>query len=93
MNLEHIKQIAARHSVQRLELFGSAARGEMANDVDFLVRFKQMPALEHGRAYFALLKELRVELDKPIDLLEDEAIQNPFFLASIAADRRLIYAA
>ena len=93
MDFELLRQIAARHRVQQLELFGSAARGESFNDVDFLVRFQPMPPLEHGRAYFALLEELSLALNKPVDLLEDEAIKNKFFLESIAAHRKLIYAA
>ncbi len=93
MNLEQIQQIAARNRVQRLEIFGSASRGETANDFDFLVQFQPMPVLEHGRAYFALLEELRLALNKPIDLLEENAIENLFFLKSIAADRKEIYVA
>jgi uncharacterized protein len=93
MDFELLRQIAAKHQVQQLELFGSVARNETANDVDFLVRFLPMSALEHGRAYFALLEELQEALNKPIDLLDQEAITNRFFLQSIAPDRKVIYAA
>jgi uncharacterized protein len=93
MDYELLCQIAARHRVQQLELFGSVARNEKANDVDFLVRFLPMSALEHGRAYFALLDELQNALNTPVDLLDQEAVTNPFFLQSIASDRKVIYAA
>jgi uncharacterized protein len=91
--LESVRAIAAAHDVQRLELFGSTARGEVGRDFDFLVTFKPMPPLEHGRAYFALLANLEASLGRKVDLLELEAIRNPFFLAAIAADRALIYGA
>ena len=89
--LESVRAIAAAHGVQRLELFGSVARGEVGRDYDFLVTFKPIPPLEHGRAYFALLVSLEASLGRSVDLLELEAIRNPFFLAAIAADRALIY--
>ena len=50
-----------------------------------------MPALEHGRAYFALLYALELEVGK-VDLLELEVVKNPYFLESIKQDRVLLYA-
>ncbi len=91
--LQHHKSDLIALGVQRLELFGSAARGNTGHDLDFLVSFQPMPVLEHGRAYFALLERLQLALDLPIDLLEEVAIDNPFFLESIAKDRKLVYAA
>ena len=91
IHLEHLKAIAHQHRVKRLELFGSAARGEPADDHDFLVEFEPMPVLEHGRAYFALLHALELELGK-VDLIELEAVKNPYFLESIKQDRVLLYA-
>lgn len=91
IHFEHLKAIARQHRVKRLELFGSAARGESAHDHDFLVEFEPMPALEHGRAYFALLHALELEVGK-VDLIELEAIQNPYFLESILAERVLLFA-
>ena len=63
----------------------------MGRDDDFLVTFQPMPPLEHGRVYLALLASLEATLDRQVDLLELEAIRNPFSLAAIAADRTLMY--
>jgi uncharacterized protein len=89
--LEQLQAISRQHRVKRLELFGSAARGEPAYDHDFLVEFEPMPVLEHGRAYFALLHALELEVGK-VDLIELEAVKNPYFLESIKQDRVLLYA-
>jgi uncharacterized protein len=89
--LEQLQAISRQHRVKRLELFGSAARGEPARDHDFLVEFEPMPALDHGRAYFALLHALELEVGK-VDLIELEAVKNPYFLESIKQDRVLLYA-
>jgi predicted nucleotidyltransferase len=87
-------EIARQSRVKRLELFGSAARAEAApNDYDFLVEFEPMEPIEHGRMYFALLERLEEALGAPVDLLELEAVKNPYFLKAIAQDRVLVYAA
>ncbi|WP_337871567.1 nucleotidyltransferase domain-containing protein [Meiothermus sp.] len=91
-----LRQIARQNRVKRLELFGSAARGAEPNDYDFLVLFEPMEPmepLEHGRAYFRLKETLESALGKPVDLIEIEAVKNPYFLKSIAPDRMLVYAA
>ena len=93
MDATALQSAARAHHVRRLELFGSAARGGAPNDYDFLVVFDPLPPLEHGRAYLALLTELQHILGKPVDLLELEALRNPYFLQSIQSDRTLIYGA
>jgi predicted nucleotidyltransferase len=94
-------EIARQHRVKRLELFGSAAggqqsralRGSEPNDYDFLVQFEPMEPLEHGRAYFRLKEALEATLGKPVDLIELEAVKNPYFLKAIAPNRTVVYAA
>ncbi|MCS7069280.1 MAG: nucleotidyltransferase domain-containing protein [Meiothermus sp.] len=94
VELPLLRQIARQHRVKRLELFGSAARGEpIPSDYDFLVEFEPMEPLEHGRAYFRLLESLEQTLGASVDLVELEAIHNPYFLESIASERLLVYAA
>jgi uncharacterized protein len=93
MDVEAVRALARAHHVQRLELFGSAARGEVHHDYDFLVVFEPMPPLEHGRAYLSLWQKLEAVLQEKVDLIELEAVKNPFFLKSIEHDRTLLYAA
>ncbi len=91
--LQRLRTLAARAGVERLELFGSAARGVAEpHDFDFVVSFREMPPLEHGRAYLRLAAALEAELRAPVDLLEEEAIANPYFLRAIRDERVLIYA-
>ena len=90
--LQRLRELSARYQVARLELFGSAARGSAApHDFDFLVTFQDMPPLEHGRAYLRLAQALEDELSASVDLLEEEAISNPYFLSAISRERVLIY--
>jgi uncharacterized protein len=94
MNDKEVRVLAKKHRVKRLEVFGSAARGETKpNDYDFLVEFEPMEPLEHGRMYFELLESLEATLDAKVDLVEIEAVKNPYFLKAVELERRLVYAA
>jgi uncharacterized protein len=94
MNDKALQAIAKKHHVKRLELFGSAAKGKTKpNDYDFLVEFEQMEPIEHGRMYFRLLENLEAVLGAKVDLIEAEAVTNPYFLRAVESERRLVYAA
>lgn len=84
LRLEVLRGLAREHRVQRLDLFGSAARGAKdAHDYDFLVAFEPLPPLEHGRAYLSLLSALEDALAAPVDLVDSEALSNPYFAAQV----------
>jgi uncharacterized protein with HEPN domain/predicted nucleotidyltransferase len=89
-----LHELCRRYKVQRLELFGSAAREDFdaeTSDLDFLVEFLPMPADEHGDCYWALLEALEDAFGREVDLVETPAIQNPYFLRVIARTRTLLY--
>jgi len=82
--------------VQRLELFGSAARAdfdEVRSDLDFVVRFG--PSGDEGPlgAYFGLKDDLEALFGRHVDLVEEGAVRNPYVLATITRDKQLVYAA
>ena len=93
--LETIRRIAASHQVARLEVFGSAATDQLqkVSDIDLLVVFKPMSTQEHGERYFGLKYSLEDALGRPVDLIELEAIKNPYLLKAIESERALLYAA
>ena len=94
-HLPEIRQLAKQNQVARLELFGSAVHNGLteASDLDFLVVFLPLAVQVHGENYFALKHGLEDLLGKPVDLLELETIENPYFLKSIESERTLLYAA
>ena len=93
---EKLAQLCASHHVRRLELFGSAAKGDFdasASDLDFLVEFEALQPGQHADAYFGLLEGLESLFQRPIDLVMVSAIKNPYFLENIEFSRTLLYAA
>jgi len=96
-NLEALRRLCARHRVQRLELFGSAATDDSFDaensDLDFLVEFLPLELDEHADTYFGLLDGLQNLFQRRVDLVMTRAIKNPYFLKSINQSRRVVYAA
>jgi len=91
-----LEMICEQRSVARLELFGSAARGEAdpeSSDLDFLVEFKELPFGQMADAFFGLHEDLESLFGRRVDLVEEEAVTNPYFLRSIEDSRELLYAA
>ena len=91
-----IAELCRRFGVRRLDLFGSAARGdfqESRSDVDFLVEFADEERGAGLDAYFGLKSGLEALLGRPVDLVMPEAVRNPYIRADIARDRTTVYAA
>lgn len=95
-HLPAIASICQRYHIQRLEVFGSAARASDFNpecsDADFLVEFAS-DASEVLHDYFGAKAALENALGRGVDLVESGAVKNPFVLASINAHKEIVYAA
>jgi uncharacterized protein len=91
-----ISAICQRYRIQRLEVFGSAARADdfdpTSSDADFLVEFAPdvRPGLDSIYGAKAALEAL---LGRGVDLVEPDAVRNPYVLASINRNREAVYAA
>ncbi|MFH1024245.1 MAG: nucleotidyltransferase domain-containing protein [Planctomycetota bacterium] len=96
MNREAIARLCAQYHVIRLEVFGSATGADFDadhSDVDFLVRFSPCSPSEHYERYFGMLESLRSLFQREIDLVEADALKNPYLMRRIDESRDLIYAA
>lgn len=91
-----IRQACERFGVRELAIFGSATSDRfdaLRSDIDFLVRFRDMPPLAKADAYFGFLAFLEDSLHRRVDLVEIDAITNPYFKSSVEASRIAFYAA
>ncbi len=81
--------------VRRLEVFGSAATGAFKHgesDLDFLVEFEeQATGPGYADSYFTLMESLEQLFGRPVDLVVDSAIRNPYFRESVELNKALIY--
>ncbi|HEV2548637.1 MAG TPA: nucleotidyltransferase domain-containing protein [Stellaceae bacterium] len=94
--LAELAQLCRRHHVRRLDLFGSAARGEFDednSDVDFVVEFENGATAKALDTYFGLKEALEALLGRPVDLVMSGAVENPYIKASIERSQEQVYAA
>ena len=96
-NREALEELCRRFHVKRLEVFGSASRGEDfdagKSDVDFLVELEMLPPGEYFDTYFDLSEALEKLLGRSVDLVTISAIHNKYFLMNIEPEREVLYAA
>ncbi len=88
-----IERLCLRHEVARLDVFGSAVRGDFdpgRSDLDFLVSF--CPDATNLENYLALAEGLESLLGRKVDLVIERAIRNPYFRRSVEASRQPVYA-
>jgi hypothetical protein len=82
--------------VARLHVFGSALNADFRtseSDLDLLVEFLPMEPYARVDAYFGLLEELRLLLNKKVDLVMAGAIKNPYIAREIERTKEVFYAA
>jgi uncharacterized protein len=92
-NISSIQYLCENHNVDKLYLFGSILGNTFneKSDIDFLVRFKNIELLKYADNYFDLKFSLENLLKRPVDLLEEQSIKNPYFIETLNEAKKLIY--
>ncbi len=92
-HLSDISKLCESHKVKALYAFGSVLTEKFndESDVDLVVDFQNLDVLDYADNYFDLKFSLEEILKRPIDLLEEKAIKNPYFKQNLDKQRQLIY--
>ena len=87
--------LCKRFGVYRLYLFGSGTTDRFQpakSDLDFLVCFtNRQPTGDYADRYLDLADELERLFGRPVDLVTEQAIRNPYFQREVEATRQLLY--
>lgn len=88
-----ISKLCETHKVKSLYAFGSVLTEKFnaQSDIDLIVDFQPLDVLDYADNYFDLKFSLQDILKRPIDLLEEKAIKNPYFRQTINQQKQLIY--
>jgi predicted nucleotidyltransferase len=88
-----IQILCRENKVKDLFVFGSVltAKFNENSDIDFIVEIDSSDPIEYADHYFALKFSLEDLLKRPIDLLENKAIKNPFLLQQIEKTKSMVY--
>jgi len=92
-NKDKIKALCGQHNVDSLFVFGSVLKKNFSasSDIDFLVDFKDVSLYDYADNYYNLKYELEALLKREIDLLENQAVRNPYLRESIESSKQLLY--
>jgi uncharacterized protein len=94
MHATDIAELCRRYHVQRLDVFGSAARvtdfDPARSDVDLLVTYLPGHGANFG-AYLDLRDALTSLLGRRVDLVMENAVENPYVRAGIERSRQPLY--
>jgi len=89
-----ITNLCKQHHVKTLYAFGSVLTDKFNenSDIDLIVDIDKSNPLDYAEHYFDFKFALEDLLKRPIDLLENKAVRNPFMLEHIHNAKQLIYA-
>ena len=91
--LDTIRSLCERYRVKTLYAFGSVLTPnfDTHSDIDLLVDFLDQDALQYASNYFQFMFELEKLFNRKIDLLEERALKNPYFIENINQKKQLLY--
>lgn len=91
--LDTIRSLCECYRVKTLYVFGSVLTPnfDTHSDIDLLVDFLDQDALQYASNYFQFKFELEKLFNRKIDLLEERALKNPYFIENINQKKQLLY--
>ncbi|WAC10182.1 nucleotidyltransferase family protein [Dyadobacter pollutisoli] len=88
-----ITKLCETHKVKSLYVFGSVLSDnfDSESDIDLIVDFTNMEVEDYADNYFDFKFSLQAIFKRPVDLLEEKAIKNPYFRQNVNQQRQLVY--
>ncbi len=92
-NIPNIQALCEVHDVQELFAFGSVCTDQFTatSDIDFLVSFKSMDFGDYADNYFEFADKLENVFNRPVDLITDKSLSNPYFISSLEKTKTKLY--
>jgi len=92
-NIGKIKALCKAHNVDSLFAFGSVCTEHFDehSDVDLLISFKPMDYGDYTDTYFALADKFENLFNRPVDLVTEKSLSNPYFIESMNQTKTLLY--
>lgn len=87
-----IAELCHSFGVRKLEVFGSAVTGEFdmqSSDIDFIADFADRSP-GYARRYVSFAEALENLFSRPVDLMTNQPIENPYFRASVDSTQTTI---
>lgn len=90
---QEIATLCKKHKVHQLFVFGSVLTDRFTekSDVDLVVSFKVAEVSDYFDNFFELKYSLEDLFGRAVDLLEEQAIRNPYFKRNVDNTKQLVY--
>jgi uncharacterized protein len=91
---KEINNLCLKNKVKSLYVFGSVLTDKFSDksDIDLVVDIDSNDPFDYADNYFNLKFSLQDLFSRPVDLLENKAIKNPYIRQNIDQSKSLIYA-
>ena len=92
-NIDEIRILCVNHNVKSLFAFGSVCSDKFndSSDIDLLISFNSMDYGDYADNYFLVADKFEEIFHRPVDLVTDKSLSNPFFIDSVNQTKTLIY--
>lgn len=88
-----IDELCVTHKVRSLYAFGSVLNSNFKTNsgIDLIVDFKNIDVNDYADNYFDFKFSLQDIFKRPVDLIEEQAIKNPYFKQAVDQTKELVY--
>jgi predicted nucleotidyltransferase len=92
-NIQQIQIICEQNHIQSLFAFGSVCSDRFSDtsDIDLLVSFKPLEYGDYADNYFRTADMFEKTFQRPVDLVTDKSLKNPYFIDSVNQTKVLLY--
>ena len=92
-NIETLKKLCRQHRVKRLYAFGSVCTDDFndKSDIDLIIAFKPRFFDGYVDNFLSLEAKLNKLFQRPVDLIAEESLQNPYFIKVVNQTKIPIY--
>ena len=92
-NINKIRSVCEENNVKSLFAFGSVIEGRFTekSDIDLLISFNPMKHEDYAENYFIVADKFEDIFHRPVDLITDKSLGNPYFINSLNKTKTLLY--
>lgn len=93
-NITQLNIFFEKHQIEKAYIFGSVLTDDFneKSDIDFLVKFNDgLKPLEKGECWWDLYDSLTDFFNREIDIVTENSLKNPYFIAELEKTKQLIY--
>jgi predicted nucleotidyltransferase len=92
-NIDQIRQLCIEHNVKGLFAFGSIVTDKFSedSDIDLIVSFKPMDFGDYADNYFVLADKFEALFNRPVDLITENSLSNPYFIETVNKTKTKLY--